>query len=421
MHDELAGPAQPLTATTAETPTIKRTSTRGYGYYRQAFAGHAMPFAWLDLDLLDENIRAILGRAGSKNVRIASKSVRSVALLRRILAASPVFRGLMCFTAREAAWLAGQGFDDLLLGYPAWHRDDLAAVARATADGAHITLMVDSIAHVEQAESVAREHNVRLPLCLEVDMTLTVPGLHFGVWRSPLQDADRARPVLERIARAQQVYLDGIMGYEAQVAGVGDNYPGQLAKNALVCRLKSRSVRLDAERRAAVVALAESLCGPLRFVNGGGTGSMATTRQESIVTEITVGSGFYSPALFDNYRDFRFRPAAGYAIEIVRIPAPGIYTCLGGGYSASGGAGKDRLPSVYLPAGARLDPLEGAGEVQTPVHYRGPERLALGDPILMRHAKAGELCERFTHLACVQNGAMVDEVTTYRGDGQCFL
>jgi D-serine deaminase-like pyridoxal phosphate-dependent protein len=424
MHDELARPAQPMIATTADTPSATRAagaSTRDYSYYRRAFAGHAMPFAWLDLDLLDENIRAILGRAGSKNVRIASKSVRSVAALRRILAASPVFRGLMCFTAREAAWLVGQGFDDLLMGYPAWHHDDLAAVARATADGAHITLMVDSVAHVEQAESVAREHNVRLPLCLEVDMTLAVPGLHFGVWRSPLQTADLARPVLECIARSGHVYLDGIMGYEAQVAGVGDNYSGQLAKNTLVRRLKGRSVRLDAERRAAVVALAESLCGPLRFVNGGGTGSMATTRQESAVTEITVGSGFYSPALFDNYRDFRFQPAAGYAIEIVRIPAPDVFTCLGGGYSASGGAGKDRLPSVYLPAGARLDPLEGAGEVQTPIHYRGPEQLALGDPILMRHAKAGELCERFTHLACIQNGAIVDDVTTYRGDGQCFL
>ncbi|HEX8728988.1 MAG TPA: alanine racemase, partial [Ktedonobacterales bacterium] len=302
MHDELSGSPQPISAVTADTPKAMRTpaitaTARDYSYYRQAFAGHAMPFAWLDLDLLGENIRAILGRAGSKNVRIASKSVRSVAVLRRILAASPVFRGLMCFTAREAAWLAGQGFDDLLMGYPAWHHEDLAAVARATADGAHITLMVDSVAHVEQAESVARDYNVRLPLSLEVDMTLAVPGLHFGVWRSPLQNVDLARPVLERIARSEQVFLDGIMGYEAQVAGVGDNYPGQLAKNTLVRRLKGRSVRLDAERRAAVVALAELLCGPLRFVNGGGTGSMATTRQEAAVTEITVGSAFYSPAL----------------------------------------------------------------------------------------------------------------------------
>ena len=422
MRDETSSQPQPSVVAAPTAPASPRPApTRDYAYYRQVFAGRTMPFAWLDLDALDENIRAIIGRAESKHIRVASKSVRSVAVLRRILAASPVFRGLMCFTAREAAWLAGQGFDDLLIGYPAWHADDLAIVAQATANGAHITLMVDSVAHVEQAEAVARRHQVRLPLCLEVDMTLAIPGLHFGVWRSPLRDADLARPVLERIARSQDVFLDGIMGYEAQVAGVGDNYPGQMAKNALVRTLKGRSVRLDAERRAAVVALAESLYGPLRFVNGGGTGSMATTRQESAVTEITVGSGFYSPALFDNYHDFRYQPAAGYAIEIVRIPAPGVYTCLGGGYSASGGAGKDRLPSVYLPAGARLDPLEGAGEVQTPVHYRGPERLVPGDPILMRHAKAGELCECFTHLVCVQNGVVVDELTTYRGDGQCFL
>ncbi len=422
MRDESSQQSQPVAVTAAPQPAATRpAATRDYDYYRRAFAGHALPFAWLDLDVLDENVRAVLGRAGSKYVRVASKSVRSVAVVRRILAASPILRGLMCFTAREAVWLTGQGFDDLLLGYPVWHPDDLTAVARATADGAHITLMVDSVAHVEQVESVANLVGVRLPLCLEVDMSLAVPGLHFGVWRSPIQNSELAHPVLERIAGSKHVFLDGLMGYEAQVAGVGDNYPGQRAKNALVRQLKGRSVRLDAGRRASVVALAESLCGPLRFVNGGGTGSLATTRAESAVTEITVGSGFYSPGLFDNYRDFRFQPAAGYAIEIVRIPAPGIYTCLGGGYSASGGAGKDRLPAVYLPAGAHLDPLEGAGEVQTPIHYRGPERLGLGDPVLMRHAKAGELCERFTQLVCVQNGAIVDEVTTYRGDGQCFL
>src|SRR6185312_5257956 len=165
MRDESSPQAQPATIAAPTAPARPRpATTRDYAYYRQAFAGHAMPFAWLDLDALDENIRAIIGRAENKHIRVASKSVRSVAVLRRILAASPVFRGLMCFTAREAAWLAGQGFDDLLIGYPAWQADDLAAVAQATADGARITLMVDSVAHVEQAESAARQYKVRLPL-----------------------------------------------------------------------------------------------------------------------------------------------------------------------------------------------------------------------------------------------------------------
>jgi D-serine deaminase-like pyridoxal phosphate-dependent protein len=252
-------------------------------------------------------------------------------------------------------------------------------------------------------------------------MTLALPGLHFGVWRSPLRSAEQAHPIIERIVHSPSVWLDGIMGYEAQIAGVGDHYPGQRLKNALVRQLKRRSAQLAATRRAEVIALAHACGAHPRFVNGGGTGSIATTRLEPAITEITVGSAFYSPGLFDNYRDFHYQPAAGYAVEIVRQPAAGIYTCLGGGYTASGAAGRDKQPQPYLPTGARLDPLEAAGEVQTPIHYRGPERLALGDPIFLRHAKAGELCERFTHLLLVRDGQIVDEVTTYRGDGQCFL
>jgi D-serine deaminase-like pyridoxal phosphate-dependent protein len=395
---------------------------RDYAYYKAAFAGRAMPFAYVELDLLDRNIRDVLARAAGKRVRLASKSLRSVAVLRHILAADlAAFPGVMCFTAREATYLAAQGIDDLLIGYPAYHADDLAAVARATAVGAHITLMVDCLAHVAQAEAAAERHGVRLPLCLDVDMSLALPGLHFGVRRSPLRTPEQARPVIERIVASPHVWLDGIMGYEAQIAGVGDRVPGQTLKNALVGTLKRRSAREVASRRAALVQLAASLGAAPRFVNGGGTGSIATTRLEPAVTEITVGSAFYSPALFDYYRDFRYLGAAGFAVEIVRQAAPGIYTCLGGGYVASGAAGRDKLPQPYLPAGARLDPREGAGEVQTPIHYTGPERLEIGDPIFLRHAKAGELCERFTHLLLVRDGVVVDEVTTYRGDGQRFL
>ncbi|HEY7413586.1 MAG TPA: amino acid deaminase/aldolase, partial [Ktedonobacteraceae bacterium] len=232
---------------------------------------------------------------------------------------------------------------------------------------------------------------------------------------------EQSRPVIERIMQSQHIWLDGFMGYEGQIAGVGDRMPGQGLKNLLVRQLKRRSVHELAERRAALASLIASYGLQLRFVNGGGTGSMHTTRTESVVTEITVGSAFYAPALFDYYRDFRYQPAAGYAIEIVRHPKPSIYTCSGGGYIASGATGNEKQPAPYLPRGARLDALEGAGEVQTPIKYKGPIPLQLGDPIFMRHSKAGELCERFTHLLLVSHGDIKDEVTTYRGDGQCFI
>ena len=402
-------------------PALAQEPTRDYAYYKEVFNGRPLPFAYLDLDLFDQNIREIATRARGRQVRLASKSLRSVAVLRRIFAADPIFHGIMCYTAQEAAYLATQGFNDLLIGYPAWHQDDIAAVARATAAGTSITLMVDSPEHVEQIETVAQRYGVRLPLCLEIDMSMDLPGLHFGVWRSPVHTPAQARLVIERLQASSHVWLDGLMGYEAQIAGIGDNFPSRKAKNTVVRRLKRRSIHEVAERRAALVDLINSYGLSLRFVNGGGTGSITSTRAESVVTEITVGSGFYSPALFDNYRDFRYRPAAGYAIEIVRQPGPSIYTCLGGGYIASGSVGPEKQPQPYLPQGARLDSLEGAGEVQTPIRYDGEVPLKLGDPIFMRHSKAGELCERFTHLLFVSNGEIVDEVTTYRGDGQCFI
>ena len=104
-----------------------------YAYYRQVFQGREMPFAFVDLDLLNENIRQTVARASRKRVRLASKSLRSVAILRRILAADAVFQGIMSYSAREAVFLARQGFADLLLGYPIWQEQDIAAVAKATA------------------------------------------------------------------------------------------------------------------------------------------------------------------------------------------------------------------------------------------------------------------------------------------------
>lgn len=380
-----------------------------------------MPFAFVDLDLLDENIRQIPKRAGDKKIRIASKSLRCVHLLRYIFEQNSQYQGVMCFTIPEALYLASLGFDDLLLGYPAWDAEQINQVCAAVGAGKSITLMVDSVAHIRQINTIAAKVGVEAPLCLDVDMSLDLPGLHFGVWRSPVKSAQEALRVYEEIQRSPHVRLEGVMGYEAQIAGVTDNDPRQGLKNQVIRRLKSRSINQIAQRRAAVIKALESAGATLRFVNGGGTGSLESTRLESAVTEVTAGSGFYASGLFDHYRNFKHLPAAGFAVEVVRQPAPNLYTCLGGGYIASGSVGIEKQPTPYLPAGVTLMPLEGTGEVQTPIRYTGQPSLALGDPVFFRHSKAGELCERFNTLLLVRDGAIIDEIPTYRGDGYSFL
>jgi D-serine deaminase-like pyridoxal phosphate-dependent protein len=106
---------------------------------------------------------------------------------------------------------------------------------------------------------------------------------------------------------------------------------------------------------------------------------------------------------------------------VVRRPVGGIATLLGGGYPASGPASPDRLPEPYLPGGLRLDRQEGAGEVQTPVLGATAYSLRIGDRVYLRHAKAGELCERFGSIYLVEGDRVVDQVPTYRGEGKDFL
>jgi D-serine deaminase-like pyridoxal phosphate-dependent protein len=392
-----------------------------YASYRAAISGMELPLAWVDLDRLDANAQAIAARAGGKKVRVASKSVRSVEILRRILHSNPIFQGLMCFSGPEAVWLSASGFDDLLIAYPVWHAAQVAAICRQVRLGKRIICMVDSTAHVTHLEAIAAREGVTLLICMDLDMSMRLPGIYFGVHRSPVQSVATALALHAAIKQAPHLRLMALMGYEAQVAGLGDRIPGQQLKNIVIRKLKRRSIAQVAARRQAVVVALQADGAQLEVVNGGGVGSMEFTRQESVVTEIAAGSGFYQSHLFDYYDNFRHEPAAGFAVEIVRQPMPGVWTCHGGGYIASGSIAPEKAPIPYLPTGCKLDPNEGAGEVQTPVSYTGAEQLQLGDPIFFRHSKAGELCERFNALVLLQGGKVVGSTNTYRGDGKCFV
>jgi D-serine deaminase-like pyridoxal phosphate-dependent protein len=394
---------------------------RTYSEYKTAFEGQEKPFAYVDLDYFDQNMNDILDRANEKKIRIASKSIRCVALLRRILDYNEQYQGIMCFTAKEAVWLSSLGFDDLLVAYPTFQVKHIEAVAMEVQKGKKIYLMTDRAEHLKQINAVGARLNVKIPVCMDLDVSSDFPGLHFGVYRSSLCTLEAVEQYLKELSTYPFVNLRAIMGYEAQIAGVGNEMPNQAVKNRLIRMLQKRSITEIRARRGQAIKLVEAAVGPLDFVNGGGTGSIEVTTAEDGVTEVAVGSGFYTPTLFDNYEHFQHLPAAGYAVEVVRQPKAGTYTCLGGGYVASGPLGIDKLPKPYLPNGCELYPNEMAGEVQTPIQYKGTDPLEIGDPVFFRHSKAGELCERFNELLLLKGGKVVEQTPTYRGAGKCFL
>lgn len=442
----------------------KALSTEALGaqlmQYRQALMAHDLPLAYVDLDKLDANITALTQRSAGKPLRVASKSIRSVSMLKYLLAQSSALKGIMCFHPQEAVFLAEQGLDDLLVAYPTMQRSAISDIALWLKKSKRIVLMVDAPEQLALLDGIGQQLGVCFPICMDVDMSLSLPGLHFGVRRSPINSVEKALSLYEKMKATSGVKLVGVMGYEAQIAGISDRMPGQYIKNLAIRVLKRLSIPQVAKRRQNVVHALTQAGAKLEFVNGGGTGSLSSTSRDHSVTEMTVGSGFYCPHLFDHYDDIRLAPAAGFALEVVRKPDVNHATCAGGGYLASGSGDRFRLPQPYLPQGLLLDMNEGAGEVQTPLRcgdsrdvsdnsdsreshegqysptggdcHPNPNShplpktesvpaLAIGDSVFFRHGKAGEICERFSTLCGVRGMSVEQHFQTYRGEGKSFM
>ncbi|RSO24201.1 alanine racemase [Streptomyces sp. WAC 06725] len=391
--------------------------------YDRATAHLDAPLALVDLDAFDANAADLVRRAQGKPLRVASKSVRCRALLERALARDG-FTGVMSYTLAESLWLARSGIEDVLLAYPSADREGFAELAADPKLAAAVTVMVDDVAQldlVDAARPAGGGEEIRV--CLEWDTAYRPLGgrVRIGARRSPMNRPEQVAALARAVTRRPGFRVAGLMAYEGHVAGVGDAVAGHPLRSRAVQAMQAAARRDLARRRWEVVRAVRAEAPDLEFVNGGGTGSVQHTAAEAAVTEIAAGSGLYVPRLFDNYRSFTGRPAALFAQPVVRRPGEGVVTVLGGGYPASGVAGRDRSPVPYLPEGLRYDPQEEAGEVQTPLLGPAADGLRLGDKVWFRHAKAGELCERFAALHLVEGDRVVATVPTYRGEGRTFL
>lgn len=376
-----------------------------------ATADQGAPLAIVDEPALWANADDLVRRAHGVPIRVASKSVRVRDVVERTLRRDG-FAGVMSYSLLESIWLADLGVDDLLLAYPTASANGVRALVEDGHRRAAITLMVDSPESLDVLERLAGPGHPTIGVCLDVDASLRFGPVHLGVRRSPVHTVEEAVRVARAVADRPGFELRGVMFYDAQIAGLPDSSPA-------VRLVKRRSATELLDRRAAVVSAVREHA-DLRIVNAGGTGSLEVTGADPTITELTAGSGLFSPGLFDGYDAFTSRPAAYFALDVVRKPTDDVATLFSGGYIASGPAHKSRTPKPAWPEGLSLLGAEGAGEVQTPVKGPAARDLRLGDRVLLRHAKAGELCERFDTVAMVDAGGAVRHVPTYRGEGKNF-
>lgn len=376
------------------------------------------PVGVLAIDALAANAFDLLDRADGMPIRVASKSVRVRGVLDAVLAL-PGYRGILAYTLAEALWLAETDTsDDIVVGYPTSHRGALARLGADEKLASRVTLMIDDVAQLDLVDAVlppAKRADIRVGLELDASYRSRTLG-HVGVRRSPVYTPAAAEALARMIVDRKGFRLVGMMAYEAQIAGVTNAGP----RKAAIRAMQRASARELAARRGEAVARVRAVA-DLEFVNGGGTGSIETTRADPAVTEVAAGSGLFGPHLFDGYTRFHPAPAASFALDVVRHPTADIATLLGGGWIASGPPGPDRSPKVVWPPGLRLLAREAAGEVQTPLRGAAARDLKIGDRVWLRHTKAGELSEHLDAFATVAGGTVTGELPSYRGEGKVFL
>jgi len=398
-----------------------------YNEWKQILANVPLPAVVVDLDAFDRNIKRFVDAARAVStrhtIRLATKSVRVPSLIRRVLASGAPFQGLMCYSAMEAAFLAEQGFDDLLVAYPTRQGSDVTALRHVHESGKTIRQMVDSIATARAISAGMDGVSRPFEIAIDIDMSLRMAGgrVHLGVRRSPIRSVEQAVELIREINKLPHLRCRSVMGYEAQVAGLADQNPFKRSIGPIIrlIRQKSRSRVADFRQRLAEQLSSEGT--PLELFNGGGSGSINFTAAEPWLTELTIGSGLLCSHYFSYFSNIAPEPACFFALQTTRSSDPGYVTCAGGGYIASGEPGWEKVPVPYLPQGIKLVSMEGCGEVQTPLILPVGSSFQVGDPVLFRHSKAGELAEHFNQYHLVSGGRIAEVVPTYRGLGQCFL
>eukprot|EP01147_Barroeca_monosierra_P003929 gene3929-6401_t len=396
----------------------------------------SLPCMLVDLKTFDRNCLTLAKKASShgKTIRIATKSLRIPSLIVRALGISPVFQGLMCYNAREAWYLFNYLTKenvycrDFLIAYPTMELEDLLAASRLTSAGATVVLMVDCLKHVKFLDSWwDKNHPGRemLNVCIDFDMSWRpIPGVHIGAHRSPCRTPKDVDYLLGQINSTYTLKFVGVMGYEAQISGVPDTNPFTTVINPIIRFIKQLSFYDVKRRRRQVRSLLAQRGAHLHIFNGGGTGSALLSASDPSITEIAAGSGLLQSQIFDWFKANENGPAAVIALRCTRSCDEDIICCQSGGFIASGQISKDKQPRPFLPTCLIPFPNEGFGEVQTPLAVKSRHHsLSVGDPVLIRPAKAGEIAEHFDLYHMIDDMSNPQDVAvlpTYRGLGLCF-
>ena len=123
---------------------------------RLALDGIGAPTAVIDLAAFDSNLEALAKRARGLPIRVATKSLRTPAAIERALS-HPAYSGVLAYSVPEALTLHARGIRDIVIGYPSLDREGLAELLADAEALGDITVMIDSVAHLDVIDDVRRQ------------------------------------------------------------------------------------------------------------------------------------------------------------------------------------------------------------------------------------------------------------------------
>ena len=281
--------------------------------------------------------------------------------------------------------------------------------------------MVDCREHLDAIAAAERGGPVKV--CIDVD----------AGWRARRSYDDRREALAAarsrrrwrrsraRSSRGRTCELDGLMAYEGQIAGVGDRPPGKPLMRARAAD-RAGAVRARAgapargDRRRGALGRAAALRQRRRHRLDRAHRRRAGRDRGRRGLRACSARRCSTPTARS-----RPRPAALFALPVVRKPSPKLATALGGGYPASGAAGRDRLPRPFLPARPEA---RRAARARARCRRRcsaGGRRAAGRRPRLVPPRQGGRAVRALRRRAPVRGGEIVETVPTYRGEGKTFL
>ncbi|UZM98118.1 hypothetical protein OL548_25410 [Lysinibacillus sp. MHQ-1] len=90
-----------------------------------------------------------------------------------------------------------QQFDDLLLGYPVMEEAAIRQLLYFVQEGKTVTFMVDRQEHIELLSKLGNEVGVRVPVCIDINVSNDFKLLYFGTKRSSLYSLETLTPFLQ--------------------------------------------------------------------------------------------------------------------------------------------------------------------------------------------------------------------------------